>query len=92
MVGPSISDEEREGKSLQLKLGFVLVVAASGVLIGVWAGGSVEKVLGGGLGGLVLGVVLAWYLSWLAGQARLKEKGRSRHPTRGDGGDERRRR
>jgi membrane associated rhomboid family serine protease len=91
MVGPSISGEEREGRSLQLKVGFVLVVAASGGLIGVWAGGSVEKVLGGALGGLVLGVVLAWYLSWLAGEARLKEKGRSRRPARRDGGDERRR-
>jgi hypothetical protein len=85
MVGPSITDEEREGKALQLKVGFALVVAASGGLIGVWAGGSLVVVAAGVVGGGVLGAVLVWYLSWLSTEAKLKARGRSRRPTRSDG-------
>jgi heme A synthase len=85
MVGPSLTDEEREGKALQLKVGFALVVAASGGLIGFYAGGDPLIVGGGLLGGAVLGAALVWYLSWLGTQARRKARGRSRRPTRGDG-------
>ncbi|MGQ4555266.1 hypothetical protein [Halobellus sp. GM3] len=62
MVGPSLSDEERDVASRRLKVGFVALVGASGALISVQAGGSATVVAAGLVGGLALGYVLLWFL------------------------------
>ncbi|MFB6092088.1 MAG: hypothetical protein ABEK02_03650 [Haloquadratum sp.] len=62
MVGPSLTDEERDVANRRLKAGFVALVGASGGLIAVQAGGSPAVVAGGVVGGLALGVALLWFL------------------------------
>ena len=62
MVGPSMTDSERDLASRRLKAGFVALVAASGGLISIQAGGSIEVVVAGVVSGLVLGAVLLWFL------------------------------
>jgi hypothetical protein len=67
MVGPSLTDEERDVASRRLKVGFVSLVAASGALTALQAGGSLPVVAAGFVGGAVLGVVLLWFvLRWWA--------------------------
>ncbi|MFB6079401.1 MAG: hypothetical protein ABEJ81_00115 [Haloferacaceae archaeon] len=68
MVGPSLSDEERDAASLRLKAGFVLLVAASGGLVALQAGGSLAE-LGVAVGAaLLLGIALVLFLQRLAGE------------------------
>ncbi|MFB6090978.1 MAG: hypothetical protein ABEJ97_07960 [Halobellus sp.] len=57
-----MSDSERDLASRRLKLGFVALVAASGGLIAVQAGGSLPVVAAGVVGGLALGTALLWFL------------------------------
>lgn len=61
MVEP-IPDEDREQTMLKLKVGFVLLVGASAGLITLHGNASPVAVLVAVTGGLVLGVLLAWYL------------------------------
>jgi hypothetical protein len=58
MVGPSLTDEERDAANLRLKLGFVVVVAVSGGLVALAAGGSPVQLVAGVGGGLLAGAVL----------------------------------
>lgn len=88
MVGPSISEERRRGLNLRIKVGFVVMVAVSGALTGVWADGSPSFVAGGAVGGAVLGAVLIQYLSWLAREAREKSRTRTRRPSWSPGEDQ----
>ncbi|MFB6250966.1 MAG: hypothetical protein ABEI27_04665 [Halobellus sp.] len=62
MVGPSLTDSERDIASRRLKFGFVALVAASGGLIALQAGGSLFIIAAGLVAGLVLGAVLLWFL------------------------------
>ncbi|WP_049986891.1 hypothetical protein [Halobellus rufus] len=62
MVGPSLTDEERDVASKRLKLGFVALVGASGGLIAIQAGGGATVIAAGIVGGLLLGIVLLWFL------------------------------
>jgi cyanate permease len=58
MVGPSLTDEERDAANLQLQAGFVVLVALSGGLVALAAGGTVAHLAAGVGGGLLLGLVL----------------------------------
>ena len=79
MVGPSLTDEERDLASRRLKLGFVGLVAASGGLIAVQAGGSLPVVAAGLVGGALLGAVLLWFvLRWWAEFLPNPDRGRNR--------------
>ncbi|MDS0299201.1 hypothetical protein NDI76_10665 [Halogeometricum sp. S1BR25-6] len=79
MVGPSMTDEERETASARLKVGFVLLVAVSGALVAVQAGGSLAFVGGGFLGGLLVGLLLIFFLvRWWADFLATTNRGRSR--------------
>jgi hypothetical protein len=79
VVGPSLTDEERDIASRRLKLGFVSLVAVSGALTALWAGGSVPLVVAGFAGGALLGSVLLWFvLRWWAEFLPSAERARNR--------------
>jgi hypothetical protein len=78
MVGPSLSDEERDAANTRLKVGFVLLVAASGGLVALQAGGSLDQLLGGIVGGLAVGLVLLWFLVRWGQEFRASGRSRSR--------------
>ena len=66
MVGPSLTDEERDTASLRLKVAFVLLVAVSGGLVAFQAGGSTAQ-LGAAVGAaLLIGLALVAFLQRLA--------------------------
>jgi ABC-type transport system involved in cytochrome c biogenesis permease component len=70
MVGPSLSDEERTLANARLKLGFVLLVAASAGLVALQVGGSPLQ-LGAAVGaGLALGLALLAFLLRLGREFR----------------------
>ncbi|SFR59722.1 hypothetical protein [Halogeometricum limi] len=62
MVGPSMTDDERTAAGTRLRVGFVLLVAVSGALVALQAGGDLFYVGGGFVGGLLLGLVLVYFL------------------------------
>jgi hypothetical protein len=62
VVGPSLTDGERRVANLRLKLGFVALVALSGGLVALQAGGSPAQVGAGLLSGLVVGLLLLAFL------------------------------
>ncbi|GKZ12583.1 MULTISPECIES: hypothetical protein [Haladaptatus] len=64
MVGP-MSREERSAAMLRLKIAVVLLVGASGGLIAFHGGASVLGLVAATVGGLVVGALLTWYLSWI---------------------------
>ncbi|MDQ2054271.1 MULTISPECIES: hypothetical protein [Halobellus] len=77
MVGPSMTDEERDLASQRLKIGFIALVAFSGALIAIQAGGSLTLVAAGFVSGLVLGAVLLWFLiRWWAEFLPAPDRGR----------------
>ena len=79
MVGPSLTDEERDVASRRLKLGFVGLVAASGGLIAVQAGGSLPTVAAGFVAGAVIGTALLWFvLRWWGEFLPSPDRGRDR--------------
>jgi|AntRauTorcE11898_2_1112593.scaffolds.fasta_scaffold107415_2 uncharacterized membrane protein YccC len=62
MVGPSITDEEREQFLFRLRVGFSLFVGASMALV-VLAGDGDPPTMGGAfLAGTVVGAALAWWV------------------------------
>ncbi|PSQ15086.1 hypothetical protein BRD00_15105 [Halobacteriales archaeon QS_8_69_26] len=69
MAGPSITDEDKRSFSRRLKVGVVLLVAASGALVALQAGGDLPLVAAGALGGALVGGVLAWYIWWIGTDA-----------------------
>lgn len=62
MVGPSMTDDERDAASAKLKIGFALLVAVSGALVALQTGGEPAHVAGGFAGGLLLGLGLTHFL------------------------------
>lgn len=78
MVGPSLSDQERDAANTRLKVGFVILVTASGGLVALQAGGSFAQLLGGIAGGLAVGLVLLWFLVRWGQEFRASGRGRSR--------------
>jgi hypothetical protein len=65
MVGPSMSDRDRENASRQLRIGFVLTVGLSGALVALTVGGSLLEIGVAALGSLLLGAILITYLGRL---------------------------
>lgn len=59
MVGP-ISDDERNSFAWKLKLGFVVLVAASAGLITLQAKAGIVAFLAASVAGAVVGVLLVW--------------------------------
>jgi hypothetical protein len=80
MVGPSLTDEERDAANMRLKVGFVLLVAASGGMVALQAGGSLVQLVGGIAGGTAVGLVLLWFMLRWGRQFRAsgRSRGRSR--------------
>ncbi|WP_135534270.1 hypothetical protein [Halostella pelagica] len=66
MVGPSLSDEEREQKRKRLMAGFVLLVGGSAGMIAVQGGADLGSVAAVTVAGLLLGLVLVYYLATIA--------------------------
>jgi hypothetical protein len=62
MVGPSMTDEERQNANSRLKVGFVLLVGVSGGLVALQAQGTVVQLAFGFVGGLLVGTLLLWFL------------------------------
>jgi hypothetical protein len=62
MVGPSMTDEERDDANRLLRTGFVLLVASSGGLVALQAGGGFAAVAAGFVGGFVVGALLLLFL------------------------------
>ncbi len=62
MVGPSITAEEREIANRRLKYGFVLLIAASAVLMSLQIDPTIEQVAAVFVGGLIFGTVLLWFV------------------------------
>ena len=79
MVGPSLTDEERDAASRRLKLGFISLVAVSGALTAVQGGGPLPVVVAGFVGGAILGTLLLWFLlRWWAEILPSSDRARNR--------------
>lgn len=79
MVGPSMSGEERAAASARFKAGFVLLVAVSGALVAFQSGGTPALVGGGFLVGLLVGLLLIFFLvRWWEDFLATTNRGRSR--------------
>ena len=63
MVGPSLSEAERDQRLRAIKTGFVLVVGLSGGLVALSGDASLELVAASIAGGLLVGIGLVWYLT-----------------------------
>ena len=66
MVGPSLSESERDRRLRAIKTAVVLVVGFSGGLIALSGDASPELIAASVGGGLVVGMGLVWYLSRLS--------------------------
>ena len=66
MVGPSLSESERDRRLRAIKTAVVLVVGFSGGLIALSGDASPELIAASVVGGLVVGMGLVWYLSRLS--------------------------
>ncbi|MFC7020616.1 MULTISPECIES: hypothetical protein [Haloarcula] len=60
MVGPSITDADRERFLLWLKFGFALLVGGSMAMVTVYGGAALPVVTGVFVGTTALGAVFAW--------------------------------
>jgi hypothetical protein len=79
MVGPSITDDERQLANRRLQLGFVVLVGVSAGLVALQAGAStlqigIATVVGFGLGG----ALLLWLRRWSAQFRQETNRRRSR--------------
>lgn len=79
MVGPSITDDERQLANRRLQVGFVVLVGVSAGLVALQAGASILQVgvavvAGVGLGG----ALLLWLRRWSAEFRRRTNRSRSR--------------
>jgi hypothetical protein len=63
MVGPSLSEAERDERRRAVKTGFVLLVGFSAGLVALSGEASLEIVVASIVGGLAVGFGLVWYLS-----------------------------
>ncbi len=64
MVAP-MSREDRSSAMSRLKIAIVLLVGASGGLIAFQSGANTVGMLAATVSGLLLGVLLTWYLTWI---------------------------
>ncbi len=64
MVGP-MTRQDRSSAMARLKIAIVLLVGASGGLIALQTGASVVGLAAAVVSGLVVGVLLMWYLTWI---------------------------
>lgn len=62
MVGPSVTDEDRERFLLQFRVGIALLVGVSMALVALNGSASLTLIAGAGVGGSVAGAVLAWWV------------------------------
>lgn len=60
MVGPSITDSDRERFLVQLKIGFAVLVGLSMGMVAVYGGADLPIIVGVVLGTTALGGVFAW--------------------------------
>ncbi|WP_245799975.1 hypothetical protein [Haladaptatus litoreus] len=64
MVTP-MSREDRSSAMSRLKIAIVLLVGVSGGLIAFQSGADTVGMLAATVSGLLLGVLLTWYLTWI---------------------------
>ncbi|WP_266077941.1 hypothetical protein [Haladaptatus caseinilyticus] len=57
--------QDRSSAMARLKIAIVLLVGASGGLIALQTGASVVGLAAAVVSGLVVGVLLMWYLTWI---------------------------
>ena len=62
MVGPSITEEERDIANKRLKIGFILLVAFSSVLMALQIDPTPQQLVIVFIGGVVFGAVLLWFV------------------------------
>ncbi|MCL9817891.1 hypothetical protein [Natronocalculus amylovorans] len=62
MVGPSITEEERNIANKRLKIGFILLVAFSAVLMALQVDPTLQQLAVIFIGGVVFGAVLLWFV------------------------------
>jgi len=62
MVGSSLTDDEKRAANTRLKVGFVLLVAGSMVLMALRADLTLLELSGIFAAGVVVGTVLLWYV------------------------------
>ncbi|GAB7009486.1 hypothetical protein [Halorubrum trueperi] len=67
VVGP-VSDEERDSGNRKIKVGFLLLVAVSPPLIALQWDPTPIELLAALASGVLLGLLLVWYLGRLAGE------------------------
>lgn len=63
MVGPTLSDEERDAANLRLSIGFVVLVGLSGGLVSLHVDPTPLQFVGAVLAGLVTGTLLLLWLT-----------------------------
>jgi membrane associated rhomboid family serine protease len=78
MVGPSMTDEDRETGMRRIQYTFVVMVAASGALIALQAEASLAVIVAAAVGGAVAGALLWWYLVSAFQSAQRETESRSR--------------
>jgi ammonia channel protein AmtB len=78
VVGPSITPEERDVANLRLKVGFVLLVAASAGLVAVQAEASLLQLAGAVAVGAAVGLALLAFMIRWSRQMRESGPGRQR--------------
>lgn len=62
MVGPSITDDDREVFLLKFRIGFALLVGVSMALIALNGSTTPRMIVGAGLGGTAVGAVVGWWV------------------------------
>lgn len=79
MVGPSITDDERDLANQRLQIGFVLLVGLSGGLVALQTGGSPLQIGAIVAASVVLGLLLLlWLRRWSAQFRRRTNRNRLR--------------
>ncbi|WP_257297917.1 hypothetical protein [Haloarchaeobius sp. FL176] len=78
MVGPSMTDEDRENGMQRIRYTFVVMVAASGALVALQAEASLAVVAAAAAGGGLVGALLWWYLVSTFQSAQQETESRSR--------------
>ena len=70
MVGPSLSEEERDVANLRIKVGFVLLIGLSGGLVALGVGGDPLQLAIAVLAGTAVGLALLFFMLRMARQLR----------------------
>ena len=78
MVGPSLSEEERDVANLRIKVGFVLLIGLSGGLVALGADGNLLQLAVGVGAGIAVGLALLFFMLRMARQLRETNRGSRR--------------